>query len=48
MFKVLLDLFHQLHPEADLFKMSISEFSLCPSAIGYLDGQGAVLRPSEL
>ncbi len=28
MFNVLLDLFHQLHPEADPFRMSIAEFSL--------------------
>ena len=28
MFNVLLDLFHQIHPEADLLKMSIAEFSL--------------------
>lgn len=28
MFNILLDLFHQLHPEADPFKMSIAEFSL--------------------
>jgi hypothetical protein len=28
MFNILLDLFHQLHPEADHFKMSIAEFSL--------------------
>jgi hypothetical protein len=28
MFNVLLDLFHQLHPEADPFQMSIAEFSL--------------------
>jgi len=28
MFNVLLDLFHQLHPEVDPFRMSIAEFSL--------------------
>jgi hypothetical protein len=28
MFNVLLDLFHQLHPDADKFQMSIAEFSL--------------------
>jgi len=28
MFNVLLDLFHQLHPDADPFQMSIAEFSL--------------------
>lgn len=28
MFNVLLNLFHQLHPDADPFKMSIAEFSL--------------------
>lgn len=28
MFNVLLDLFHQLHPDADPFSMSIAEFSL--------------------
>ena len=28
MFKVLLSLFHQLHPDADPFQMSIAEFSL--------------------
>ena len=28
MFNVLLDLFHQLHPEADQFQMGIAEFSL--------------------
>ena len=28
MFNVLIDLFHQLHPEADPFQMSIAEFSL--------------------
>jgi len=28
MFNVLLDLFHQLHPDADPYKMSIAEFSL--------------------
>ena len=28
MFKVLLDLFHQLHPDAEPFQMSIAEFSL--------------------
>jgi hypothetical protein len=28
MFNILLDLFHVRHPEADLFKMSIAEFSL--------------------
>jgi len=28
MFNVLLDLFHQLHPDADPFRMSIAEFSL--------------------
>jgi len=28
MFNVLLDLFHQLHPETDRFQMSIAEFSL--------------------
>lgn len=28
MFNILLDLFHQLHLEADPFKMSIAEFSL--------------------
>jgi hypothetical protein len=28
MFNILLDLFHVRYPEADLFKMSIAEFSL--------------------
>ena len=28
MFNVLLSLFHQLHPDADPFKMNIAEFSL--------------------
>jgi hypothetical protein len=28
MFNVRLDLFHQLHPDADPFQMSIAEFSL--------------------
>lgn len=28
MFNILLDLFHKLHPEADIFTMSIAEFSL--------------------
>ena len=28
MFNVLLELFHQLHPQADPFQLSIAEFSL--------------------
>ena len=28
MFNVLLAVFHQLHPEADIYQMSIAEFSL--------------------
>jgi hypothetical protein len=28
MFNVLMGLFHQLHPEADVLKISIAEFSL--------------------
>jgi hypothetical protein len=28
MLNILLDLFHQLHPDADPFKMSIAEFAL--------------------
>ena len=28
MFNVLLRVFHQLHPEADVYQMSIAEFSL--------------------
>ena len=28
MFNILLDLFHQVHPDADQFTMGISEFSL--------------------
>ena len=28
MFNVLLDLFHQLHPDADPYQLSIAEFSL--------------------
>jgi hypothetical protein len=28
MFNVLMDLFRSIHPDADLYKMSIAEFSL--------------------
>ena len=28
MFNILLDLFHNIHPDADPYKMSIAEFSL--------------------
>ena len=36
MYTVLLTLFHQVHPDADPFQMSIAEFSLETSTIGWL------------
>jgi hypothetical protein len=35
MFNILLDLFHNIHPDADPYKMGIAEFSLWTSTIGY-------------
>jgi len=36
MYTVLLTLFHQVYPATDPFQMSIAEFSLETSTIGYL------------